>query len=176
MLHLCHGVITSFKAGWMKDDFSFELFFTVMSSLENSFFQFDLSLYDTKETRGPILQNAFNNNIREIASLLQLNWVCAKFIVVTNWLKRIGSWGFNENHQRGVFKKIDTSGCIFIMVLVVLSNLCTTTTIGTPKFWPLLIDGRCLEVSLKGQNGTSKWCLYRQLVAFRRWSFAQVWL
>ena len=63
MLHLCHGVITSFKAGWMKDDFSFELFFTVMSSLENSFFQFDLSLYDTKETRGPILQNAFNNNI-----------------------------------------------------------------------------------------------------------------
>ena len=105
MLHLCHGVITSFKAGWMKDDFSFELFFTVMSSLENSFFQFDLSLYDTKETRGPILQNAFNNNIWEIASLLQLNWVCAKFIVVTNWLKRIGSWGFNENHQRGVFKK-----------------------------------------------------------------------
>ena len=50
------------------------------------------------------------------------------------------------------------------------SNLCTTTTLRTPKLWPLLTFGRC---SLKmGKNGDR--C--GDIVAIRRWSLTHVWL
>jgi hypothetical protein len=59
------------------------------------------------------------------------------------------------------------------------SNLCTTTTFGTPNLWPLSTGGRCSEVGfmlwglrLGLQNGGR--C--RQVVAIRRWSLTQVWL
>ena len=57
--------------------------------------------------------------------------------------------------------------------VMVQSNLCTTTTLGTLNLWPLLTGGRCSEVALcykkvkmEPQNG----------VVAGRWSLAQVWL
>ena len=43
--------------------------------------------------------------------------------------------------------------------LEVLSNLCTTTTLGTLNLWSLLTDSRCSEVALcyKSKNGTPKY-------------------
>ena len=39
------------------------------------------------------------------------------------------------------------------------SNLCTTTTLGTLKFWPLMTDGRCSKVVniIKIEIGPFKW-------------------
>jgi hypothetical protein len=42
-------------------------------------------------------------------------------------------------------------------VLHVQSNLCTTTTLGTPNLWPLLTDVRCLGVDLCDKD--SNWDL-----------------
>ncbi len=44
-------------------------------------------------------------------------------------------------------------------ILLVHSNLCTTTIIGPKKQWTLLTGGRCSMVMYvkKAQNGTSKW-------------------
>ncbi len=47
------------------------------------------------------------------------------------------------------------------------SNMCTTTTLGTPNFWPLLTGGRCLEVGLCCRD--SNWD-YKMMVAVGTWS------
>ena len=50
-----------------------------------------------------------------------------------------------------------------VKVLRSVLNLCTTTTLGTPKQWTLLTGGLCSEVALccHSSNGTSKrWSLF----------------
>jgi hypothetical protein len=46
------------------------------------------------------------------------------------------------------------------------SNLCTTTTLGTPNLWPLLTGGRCSEVGLCYEVSNSD---FKMVVAVGRW-------
>ena len=58
------------------------------------------------------------------------------------------------------------------------SNLCTTASLGTLKFRPLLIGNRCSEVAhiINIKLGLSKGGLCRHDAFIQRWSLAQVWL
>jgi hypothetical protein len=74
--------------------------------------------------------------------------------------------------------KID-QGYSLSMNLRILSNLCTTTTLGTNNLWPFLTGGRCSEVASCYKN----WKWYPKMVAaidkwslLGRWSLTQVWL
>ena len=51
------------------------------------------------------------------------------------------------------------------------SNLCSTTTFGTQKLWPLLTSGCCSGVIyvLKVPNGTLNGVRYGEVVVIRRW-------
>jgi hypothetical protein len=54
-----------------------------------------------------------------------------------------------EIFRRGVDKvsqNINKIKMLLKMVMEVLSNLCTSTTLETQILWPLLTSGRCLEV------------------------------
>jgi hypothetical protein len=55
----------------------------------------------------------------------------------------------------------------------VQSNLCITTTFGTPKLWPLLTGGPSSDVAyaIKIEIRPLKWL---QVVLFQRWLLAEV--
>jgi len=57
--------------------------------------------------------------------------------------------------------------------LHIQSNLCTTTTLGTQKQWPLLTGGRCSEVCLCYKRSNKDLII---MAVVNRWSLAQVWL
>jgi len=60
--------------------------------------------------------------------------------------------------------------------LLVQSNLCTMTTLGTQNYWPLLTGGRrsfmLKKITLGPEDSGRCWLV----VAIRRWSLTQVWL
>ena len=55
----------------------------------------------------------------------------------------------------------------FVSIKMLQSNLCATTTLGTPNLWPLLTGGRCSEVALCYKN--QKWDP-KIVVAVDKWS------
>jgi hypothetical protein len=55
----------------------------------------------------------------------------------------------------------------FKILFLVQSNLCTTTTLGTPNLWPLLTGGRCSEVAFCYKD--LNWD-YKITVVVGRWS------
>ena len=66
---------------------------------------------------------------------------------------------------KGSASEIFTPG--YASTFEVQSNLCTTTTLGTPNLWPLLTGGRCSEVALCNKN--RKWDT-KIVVAVDKWS------
>ncbi len=61
-------------------------------------------------------------------------------------------------------KKYNIGGSHYLLLQ---SNLCTTTTLGTPNLWPLLTGGRCSEVGLCYE--VSNWD-FKMVVAVGNWS------